>query len=282
MIYNFDVVNDGAFPTYGTYNYNKFITDKSGGNRNRDSLDSVDNTTEGGLCFSGDTLIPMKYGYKEIKDIKVGDEVFSENQDTGEKGLKKVSNIFINDTKVLIYVFVGQEEIKVTPSHPFWVEGKGWVAAGELKTGDKLRLYNGNVIDVDKTIVEKLDETIKVYNFEVEDWHTYYVSSLQLLVHNTCKTDVFRGGNSFKVRLGVDVKIDKSTGLLKTERGVSVNDDPSKVENFGGAYKVENVPDGLKIIQIGKPGHFEIVPAEPMTLEQYNGLLNQVNLTPHK
>jgi hypothetical protein len=42
IMYNPSVVNDGALPTYGTFNYNKFITDKSGGYKNYDSLDSVD------------------------------------------------------------------------------------------------------------------------------------------------------------------------------------------------------------------------------------------------
>ncbi|MDE6016159.1 MAG: HINT domain-containing protein, partial [Acetatifactor sp.] len=27
---------------------------------------------------------------------------------------------------------------------------------------------------------------VKVYNFEVEDWHTYYVAELGVLVHNMC------------------------------------------------------------------------------------------------
>ena len=32
----------------------------------------------------------------------------------------------------------------------------------------------------------KLSEPVKVYNFEVEDFHTYYVSEQKVLVHNTC------------------------------------------------------------------------------------------------
>lgn len=33
-----------------------------------------------------------------------------------------------------------------------------------------------------------MDEPIKVYNFEVEDWHTYFVSDSGILVHNLCNT----------------------------------------------------------------------------------------------
>lgn len=179
-------------------------------------------------------------------------------------------------------MFVGQKEIKSTSTHPFWVEGKGWVSACELQAGDKVRLNNGSVIVVDKTTVEKLAEAIKVYNFEVEDWHTYYVSRLQVLVHNTCEMNIFRGGNSFKVKTN-EVKINTETGLLKTTHGVSVNVDASKVSKFGGAYKLDSLPEGLKIIQRGADaGHFEIVPAKPMTMNEFQWLLNQIKTSPVK
>jgi hypothetical protein len=31
-----------------------------------------------------------------------------------------------------------------------------------------------------------LEKPVKVYNFEVADWHTYFVSDGQILVHNAC------------------------------------------------------------------------------------------------
>jgi hypothetical protein len=33
---------------------------------------------------------------------------------------------------------------------------------------------------------ENLDVSVSVYNFQVEDWHTYYVGSIGVLVHNKC------------------------------------------------------------------------------------------------
>ncbi|WP_242825982.1 polymorphic toxin-type HINT domain-containing protein, partial [Clostridium tunisiense] len=33
------------------------------------------------------------------------------------------------------------------------------------------------------------DKPVKVYNFEVEDWHTYFVSEIGVLVHNKCTAD---------------------------------------------------------------------------------------------
>ena len=87
-------------------------------------------------------------------------------------------------------VFVEDEEIETTPTHPFWVIGKGWVAAGDMEVGDKVYLYSGEGREIKELKFEHLDSPIKVYNFEVEDWHTYFVSEQDVFVHNSC------GGNN--------------------------------------------------------------------------------------
>lgn len=89
----------------------------------------------------------------------------------------------------------------------------------------------------------------------------------------------FRGGRALDPRLGIDVIAEKESGLLKTDRGLSLNVDPSKLEKFGGAYAVESIPEGLKIIQRGKPGHYELVPGRPMSIKEYKDLLNNVKLS---
>lgn len=58
-------------------------------------------------------------------------------------------------------------------------------------------------------------EDVKVYNFRVADWHTYYVSEIGILVHNDkCGPDVARrsesgtpsGGYQFKDGIDVDMR----------------------------------------------------------------------------
>jgi intein/homing endonuclease len=88
---------------------------------------------------------------------------------------------------VIVRVCVEDEEIETTPTHPFWVIGKGWVAAGDIEAGDKVYLYSGEGREVKEVRFEYLDTPIKVYNFEVEDWHTYFVSEQDVFVHNSCK-----------------------------------------------------------------------------------------------
>ena len=47
-------------------------------------------------------------------------------------------------------------------------------------------LRNGDYVIIEKVQHEILEAPIKVYNFEVEDFHTYYVGSNSILVHNAC------------------------------------------------------------------------------------------------
>jgi hypothetical protein len=60
---------------------------------------------------------------------------------------------------------------------------------------------------------------------------------------------VFRGGPTLIARPGVDIKIDKTTGLVQPGRGVSVSSDAAGLQRFGGAYKVESLPKELELIQ---------------------------------
>ena len=148
---------------------------------------TVDEAIMGGVCFAGDTLVPTRHGYKEIKDIAVGDEVLSEDPRTGERGFKRVADVFEREAAQLVRVLANGEEIVATESHPFWVEGRGWVAVGRLQAGDILRSSTGRGAMVEGVASEGIDSPpARVYNFEVEDWHTYYVSAAEALVHNSC------------------------------------------------------------------------------------------------
>ena len=77
-------------------------------------------------------------------------------------------------------------EITTTPEHPFYVPQKGWTGAIHLRAGDMLVLSNGEYVIVEKIEHELLESPALVYNFEVEDFHTYYVSEYGVLVHNSC------------------------------------------------------------------------------------------------
>jgi hypothetical protein len=154
--------------------------------------EAVENTVK---CFTGETLISVEHGFIPIKDIKVGDLVLTKNEDTNEVGYKRVVKTFVRTTKSLVKVYVSTTVINTTEKHPFYVVGKGWTPAQQLKRGDKLVGDLGHEIVIEKVEQTKLLDEVNVYNFEVENWHTYCVTVFSILVHNTCMQPAPSTGN---------------------------------------------------------------------------------------
>ena len=138
-------------------------------------------------CFVAGTLVLTIDGNKPIEEIKAGDLVYSTDPETGESDYKEVVRAFRKESDVIIHIFVSREESETTPQHPFWVEDE-WVSAKDLREGDVLTLADGTAATITKTYGEQLAEPVIVYNFEVKDFHTYYVTNTGVLVHNANKT----------------------------------------------------------------------------------------------
>ena len=66
----------------------------------------------------------------------------------------------------------------------------GHVDIENIRAGDVLVLSNGKYVTVEKIQHKLLEKPITVYNFEVEDFHTCYVGTNSILVHNACKPDI--------------------------------------------------------------------------------------------
>ena len=65
--------------------------------------------------------------------------------------------------------------------------------------GTKVKTFDGNLYPVLSAERFYPTEDVKVYNFRVADWHTYYVSEIGILVHNDkCGPDVARRSESGK------------------------------------------------------------------------------------
>ncbi len=97
---------------------------------------------------------------------------------------------FEKETEELVRVTYDGDTITTTLTHPFYVPQKGWTSAIELRAGDMLVTVNGEYVVVEKIQHELLETPVTVYNFEVEDFYTYYVSADAIndgvLVHNRC------------------------------------------------------------------------------------------------
>ena len=138
-------------------------------------------------CFIAGTLVATKSGLVPIEDIQPGDFVWATDEETGETALKEVVQIFRNETEEWVHVKVNGEEITCTPMHPFYSPVKGWTSAVDLRAGDILVMLNGEYVVVEQVQHELLESPETTYNFEVEDFHTYYVGEEPVLVHNSCR-----------------------------------------------------------------------------------------------
>ena len=106
--------------------------------------------------------------------------------ETGETTLKPVVQTFQNETTEWIHVTANGETLTCTPNHPFYSPVKGWTSAIDLRAGDILVMLNGEYVVVEQVQHELLESPETTYNFEVEDFHTYYVGEEPVLVHNKC------------------------------------------------------------------------------------------------
>ncbi len=134
-------------------------------------------------CFAEKTFVHTKNGVKAIMNITTADTVSSYNENTKSKTWEKVTNVFNKVTKHLQKLVVGKDTLYATPEHKFYT-AKGWLQAAALTVGMQLQTSNGFA----KVLANNtLDTTATVYNFTVENTHTYYVGNEQLLTHNDCK-----------------------------------------------------------------------------------------------
>ena len=178
----------------------------------------------GSSCFMAGTLVLTAAGLKKIEEIREGDLVLAYDEETGEQAYKPVTRLFRNTTEAWYHVRVNDEEIICTGGHPFYilnadnnrnilefegVKSKGtgkWICARDLKISDKVLLSDGTCAIIELIEVETLSAPETTYNFEVADFHTYYVSDNKVLVHNKCPGKRFTEDQQAVIELAKEAK----------------------------------------------------------------------------
>jgi hypothetical protein len=165
-------------------------------------------------CFRGDTVVATEQGPRAIRDIAIGERVWSWDETAQKKVLSKVTKTFVHPARGLRLVRAGEEALYTTDMHPFWVEGRGWTKAADLVVGAKLRSEGGEMLAVASNVridaatffagyaqpapalalaagitSASLDTPAfpagdVVHNIEVDGTHNYFVGKAQVLVHN--------------------------------------------------------------------------------------------------
>jgi hypothetical protein len=143
-----------------------------------------------GYCFAAGTKVLMANGSsKNIEDIQTGEMVLcvDENTPEGPVEAKPVVETYHNSPHRLIEIHIGEDVIRCTLKHPFYVKDKGWTSASDLAGGDILRTASNKWIAVTKTYLTDVSEP--VYNIHTADFHTYFIGDYKcdcyILVHNS-------------------------------------------------------------------------------------------------
>ena len=193
-------------------------------------------------CFIAGTLVLTAAGLKKIEDIEVGDLVLAYDEETGETAYKPVVRLFRNESKDWTGVTVNGTEIVSTPGHKYYLpETKTWVSAEDLKVGTKVLLSDGSygIIKVVKSI--HYDEAQTTYNFEVADYHTYYVGN-GVLVHNRSKCS-----GKYRVKKeAMEPHTDGRPGKSQFLSGVDADEAVLKAADYADAY---NLWEGVDLSQ---------------------------------
>jgi len=147
-------------------------------------------TSKSELCLSSAVRAssPLSSRAKPIESIAVGDWVWAWDDAVGARVKGRVVRLFRSSRGPIVTLTCIREKtipetIQATSEHPFWVLDRGWIAAGDLRSGDSLPTLTGSTLTVRRTRNRGRCRT--VFNFEVEAHHSYFVGRSGVLVHNS-------------------------------------------------------------------------------------------------
>ena len=211
-------------------------------------------------CFVAGTMILTAEGLVAIENIKAGDMVIATDPETGVTAPKAVLETYIRKTSHLVYLTVCGETIVSTYDHPYYVKGKNFVNVCDLWIGAELVDNNGNIHLVEQLYREELGNySVVVYNFQVDNYHTYHVSNIGIIVHNAGRNyssetkqyvqDRQEQGHQFEKQMHEKLKSKNPTA--EDQVRVKPMDEFGNAKRAGGNY--------LDDLFINKDGKMEII-----------------------
>jgi len=131
-------------------------------------------------CFKGGTPVRTLTGPRAIESIRVGDQVLSQDVQTGALSYQPVLFVFHNPPAETLRVELESGSIVSTTIHRFWKAGQGWVMARDLKPGDPIRTLDGTT----RVRTVENDEVQPVFNLQVARGASFFVGEPGTLVHD--------------------------------------------------------------------------------------------------
>ncbi|WP_433349410.1 HNH/endonuclease VII fold putative polymorphic toxin [Micromonospora sp. CA-111912] len=127
---------------------------------------------------------------RPIAEVRVGDEVLSQDPETGDSSAEAVERLHVNQDEELTDLVIRNKDgkfgtLRTTQHHPVWSESrKEWTDAGDLRPAEWLKTPTG-----DAAIVARIQNFLghkTMRDLTVSNVHTYFVvvGKIPVLVHN--------------------------------------------------------------------------------------------------
>ena len=132
-------------------------------------------------CFAAGTPVRTLDGPRPIESIRTGDQVLSRDVMTGALAFRPVLAVHHNPPdKTLRVALDNGDAVVASRFHRFWLAGRGWAMARDLKPGEVLRTLDGpaRITSVEQAPVQP------VFNLDVAEFRTYFVGDSAMLVHD--------------------------------------------------------------------------------------------------
>ncbi len=136
-------------------------------------------------CFGAGTPVRTVAGPRPIESLRVGDRVLTQSTATGALRYQPILAVHHNPPAATFRVRLGGEAIVSSHFHRFWVAGRGWVMARELKAGDAVRTLGG----VQPVESVEPDSVQPVYNLDVAEDADFFAGAVGALVHDNTLPD---------------------------------------------------------------------------------------------
>ncbi len=140
-----------------------------------------------GGCFAAGTPVATSEGKRPIETIREGDLLWARDEATGIVDLRPVLKRFVTPEQRVVQLSIaaldGGETLRPTPGHRFWVTGQGWLPTANLTIHGGLWSTSGEPLHIAVPPVP-VETYETVYNFDVAEYHTYFVGEHGVLVHN--------------------------------------------------------------------------------------------------
>src|SRR3990167_10775930 len=130
--------------------------------------------------FVGDTLVKIVGGYKQIQDLKIGEEVLGYDQFYKKSRIQKVTKIIKTESDKFCRIIANNKIISAHLNQKFYIKARDiWSKSSELELGLNLGFFDlARICEIQIT-----DKEREFYQITTEPNHNFFIES-DILVHN--------------------------------------------------------------------------------------------------